>query len=50
MGQLNKKKKWKKKRDSRVKTQKGNLERKMNLKRLMGGASKWMKGQQPESI
>ena len=49
MGQS--KKKWKmKKCASRVKTRKGSLERKRNLKRLMGGASKWMKGRQPESI
>ena len=49
MGQS--KKKWKmKKHDSRVKTRKGSLERKRNLKRLMGGARKWMKGRQPGSI
>ena len=39
-----------KKCDSRVNTRKGSLKRKRNLKKLMGGASKWMKGRQPENI
>ena len=39
-----------KKRDFRVKTRKGSLEQKRNLKRLMDGARKWMKGQKLESI
>ena len=39
-----------KKSDSGVKTQKGSLEWKRNLKRLMDGANKRMKGQQPRSI
>ena len=47
MGQSKKKNE---KRDSRVKTWKGSLERKRNLKRLRGGASKGMKGRQPGSI
>ena len=49
-GTIKEKKRKLKKCDSRVKTRRGSLERKRNLKRLMGGASKWMNGRQPESI